>query len=169
MIEFLDWVGRYLSFIFVGATALATFFYIKLFYKKERRLMKNLSRPVLLYHSKGGEDFTIEKSLLEASNFFKIDKASGSNTTHVIDSLSNTNCSLVIAGFDANNREGFYQVFDKAKSKRLPIIVYTFGRNAALTSDDWDKLNTYSFYSIVNAPLRLLNDAFAILSTFPEK
>jgi hypothetical protein len=168
MIEFLDWVGRYLSFIFVGATALAAFFYIKLFYKKERRLMKNLSRPVLFYHSKGG-DFTIEKSLLEASDFFKIDKASGSNTTHVVDSLSNTNCSLVIAGFDANDREHFYQVFDKAKAKRLPIIVYTFGRNAALTSDDWDKLNTYSFYSIVNAPLRLLNDAFAILSTFPEK
>lgn len=165
--EILDWVGRaqVLLSIIIFIAALGVYFWV--FYKKERLLTKNLSRAIILYYPTG-KNFDIEEGLLKDAKLFKIDKSSD-NPVHIIDSLHAKKHSLIIAGFDPSDRNNFYKVFEKAAEKSLPFIVYTFGNNQAMEGKDWKKLTNYSYYSVVNSPLRLLNDVFAILSTFPKK
>ncbi len=70
---------------------------------------------------------------------------------------------LVIIGYEPG-MQGLKDILDCVKQKRIPVIVYT---KQQLAPEDKALLETYPWYSLCNVPLRVVSDAFTILSTYP--
>ena len=60
----------------------------------------------------------------------------------------------------------FDDIFNGAKNAGVPAIVYSKNE---IPKNVFDSLRNYSWYSTCQVPLRLVNDVFTILSTFPNK
>lgn len=150
---------------FLVLQVISFWIFLNFFVKKERRLIKNIRRKIMIY-APNDQDITAAYNLLKDSNFFNLVERTDAK---VMDTMAKEKPGLVIIGFSPEDRNNFYTIFHKAKYQELPIVIYTFGKNNSLESSDWEQLQGYSFYSIVNSPLRLLNDVFAILSVYPEK
>jgi hypothetical protein len=69
----------------------------------------------------------------------------------------------VIIGYTPG-MQGLKDILDAVKQKRIPLIVYTKER---LEDADKALLETYPWYSLCNVPLRVISDAYTILSIFP--
>ncbi|MHB1086220.1 MAG: hypothetical protein ACYCZ0_00545 [Minisyncoccota bacterium] len=129
--------------------------------KKEVRLFLNRKRPIKIFYAKGGSlDMKMETKTLRESGFFKIPE---DPTDDFRDCHRLTNHGLIIIGY-APGMEGLKDILDAVKAKRIPLIVYTKER---LSPEDQALLETYPWYSLCNVPLRVVSDAFTILSTFP--
>lgn len=72
---------------------------------------------------------------------------------------------LVIVGY-SNLMNNFNNIFEGAINAGIPIIVYS---KNTIPKNVFNRLRSYSWYSTCQVPLRLLNDVFTILSTFPNK
>jgi hypothetical protein len=48
------------------------------------------------------------------------------------------------------------------------LLIYTKHDELDRAGDDFKVLTGYSYHSICNLPLRLVNDVFTVLSTFPH-
>ena len=134
-------------------------------FKKERRLFKNLQKPIMLISlsSNTQNNLEIEHEQLEKGEFFKnIEKPSLS--TKKPQTINNH--SLVILGVDKTTSTEVFQKVFKEIGKKTPIIIYTFGENRVLQDKDWETLKDHLWYSVCNTPLRLNADVFSILSTY---
>jgi len=139
---------------------LGAFALFKFFHKKERRLFKNIQRPIIVI---GTEDkpMTHEFQLLRRVGFFNVKHhASESRAAD----LMNGN-RLIIIGYSPNSQT-FKDIFNAAKQKEIPVIVYA--GPTRITSEDMDLLQSYSHHSMCNTPLRLISDVFALMGTYPE-
>lgn len=146
----------------IGAT-LATLTFLLLLFRKERRFLKNVERPIMIFYPKNSPlDMKLETNLLDDSGFFEIPE----NPTN-----DYRNChrikdhSLVIVGYEPG-MEGFKDILNAVENAKIPVIIYT---KKPLAEEDKALLNKYPYHSVCNFPLKLMNDTFTILSTFPEK
>ncbi len=136
--------------------------FLKFFLSKEFRLFQNVKRPIKIIRTKKNL-MENEIETLKRVGFFNLseDPFFDHKNLDMIDGHS-----LVILGYsrDMNN---FNDVIDKLENKKIPLIVYSIDQ---LKTEDLAYLrNKYSWYSLCNFPLKLLNDVFTILSTFPFK
>lgn len=134
--------------------------FLLFFLKKEWRLYQNRKRPIMIFKS-DSQNMGLETKLLRDSKIFSVDEPS--ENYQEIDRLDNH--SPVILGYSPGMR-GFEQILQGVKSKKVPLIIYA--NYETITREDAEKLKEYSYYSICNLPLRLMNDVFTILSTFPK-
>jgi len=108
-----------------------------------------------------GEDMELETKLLRDSKLFNIPE-DPTDKHQNIDRIKNH--SLIIIGY-SNNMSNFDAIFTGAKSAGIPVIIYSKDR---IPDDVFQGLRDYSWYSTCQVPLRLINDVFTILSTFPN-
>ena len=159
-----NWYGTVTSvFEVLSAIAVALIFVFGLslwIMKKEVRLFLNRKRPIKIFYAPGGPNMEMETKTLRQSGFFKIPEDPTSNYQ---DCHNLTNHGLVIIGY-VPKMQGLKDILDAVKAKHIPLIVYT---KARLDPDDQALLETYPWYSLCNVPLRIVSDAFTILSTFP--
>ncbi len=140
----------------VGAFAWGRFFH-----KKEKRLFKNIRRPMLVI---GTEDkpMTHESQLLRRVGFFNITNPAPESRAA---DLMNGN-RLVVIGYTPNSTI-FQELFKAAKQREIPVIVYA--GPTRILPEDMELLQSYSHHSMCNTPLRLISDVFALMSTYPEE
>lgn len=135
--------------------------FIFFLFKKEWRLFQNRRRPIMIFQSPN-QNMGVAFNLLRDSKLFKIEIP----TENHQDSIRLNNHSLVIIGY-SSGMTGFKNIVEAARQKRIPIIVYA--KPEEVTTEDKKILDDYAYYSVCNFPLRLMNDVFVILSTFPNK
>lgn len=135
--------------------------FLRFFFRKEIRLFNNRRRPIMIFKSTG-EDMEIETKLLRDSKLFNIPE-DPTDKHQNIDRIKNH--SLIIIGYSAG-MTNFDDIFNGAKIAGVPVIVYSKDK---IPDDVFNKLRNYSWYSTCQVPLRLINDVFTVLSTFPNK
>ena len=130
------------------------------FRRKERRLFKNVQRPIGIV---GTPDMSMhhEATLLRRARLFNIDDVSSdARAADIIDDKR-----LVIIGYTPNS-DTFMSVFEAAKNRSVPVIIYS--KPGAITQEDLAVIQGYSLHALCNTPLRLSSDVFALMSTYPE-
>jgi hypothetical protein len=143
----------------LGLGAIGGLVPIQLAQKKQRRVLANLQRPILVI-SIDQADMSHQFKLLERVDLFSVEY---SDTSKAVD-LIRANHRLVIVGYSQG--DSFNQIIGKAKTLNIPVIVYA--RPGAVLKDDLAQISGYSFASLCNTDVRLVSDVFAIMSTFPE-
>jgi len=140
--------------------ALGAAAWLSFFHKKERRLFKNIKRPICII---GTEDkpMTHEAKLLRRVGFFNVGEpsADGRETD-----LLNGN-RLAVIGYTPKS-QAFRDAFKAAKEREIPVVVYA--GPTRIDDNDMKLLQSYSHHSMCNTPLRLISDVFALMSTYPE-
>lgn len=139
---------------------IGTWGWFQFFHKKERRLFKNLQRPIGIISTED-KPMAHESILLKMVGFFDIKEPSSDG--RAID-LMNGN-RLIIIGYSPNSQD-FKNAFNAAKQHEIPVIVYA--GPTRITEEDMKLLQGYSHHSMCNTPLRLISDVFAMMSTLPE-
>lgn len=134
--------------------------WLRFFHKKERRLFKNIQRPVAVIAT-DDKPMTHEVQLLKRVGFFNIATPSADGRAK---DLLNGN-RLVIIGYSPNSAS-FKDIFKAASQREIPVIVYA--GPTRITPEDMELLQSYSHHSMCNTPLRLISDVFAMMSTYPE-
>jgi len=141
---------------------------LKLFLKKEGRLIEHLTREVMMISLSDSkkDDFIQIRKFLNDSEYFNIPEQPG--TSQEIDRLERDKYSLLIIGYDPDEdfkRQEWKNIFDVVRNKRIPVIIYTFGKQANYTLIN-DVAGNYSYYSYAQFPLSLTNTLFTTLATF---
>lgn len=139
----------------IGAAAWLSFFH-----KKERRLFKNIKRPICVIGTPD-KPMTHEAKLLKRVGFFNVGEATLDG--RVTDLLNG--CRLVVIGYTPDSDE-FKKAFNAAMDKEIPVVVYA--GPTRINEEDMKLLQSYSHQSMCNTPLRLISDVFALMSTYPE-
>lgn len=134
--------------------------WLRFFHKKERRLFKNIQRPVAVIAT-DDKPMTHEVQLLKRVGFFNIGTPSADGRAK---DLLNGN-RLVVIGYSPNSKI-FKEVFAAAAQREIPVIVYA--APGEIKPEDIKLLQGYSHHSMCNTPLRLISDVFAMMSTYPE-
>jgi hypothetical protein len=161
LITALDVYSVILFFVYFVLGVVACFAFFTFFFRKEIRLFKNRKRPIMIFKS-AGEDMEIETKLLRDNQLFNIPEEPTDKHQN-IDRIKNH--SLIIIGYSAG-MTNFEDIFNGAKNAGIPVIIYSKDK---IPDDIFNKLRNYSWYSSCQVPLRLINDVFTILSTFPNK
>lgn len=134
--------------------------WFRFFRKKERRLFKNIQRPIAVIATQD-KPMTHEAQLLKRVGFFNVGTPSADGRAR--DVLNGNR--LVIIGYSPNS-ETFKEIFKAAAQREIPVIVYA--GPTRITPEDMELLQSYSHHSMCNTPLRLISDVFALMSTYPE-
>lgn len=130
-------------------------------YKKERRLFKNIQRPIAIIATED-KPMEHEAQLLRRVGFFKVGDPSSDSRA---DDLMNGN-RLIIIGYTPDSQR-FKDAFKAAKQREIPVIVYA--GPTRISTEDMNLLQGYSYHTMCNTPLRLISDVFAVMSTYPEE
>ena len=140
--------------------ALGASVWLSFFHKKERRLFKNIKRPICIIGTTD-ESLTHEAKLLRRVGFFNVGEPS--SDSREADLLNGSR--LAVIGYTPKS-QAFRDAFNAAKAREIPVVVYA--GPARIDDDDIKLLKSYSHYSMCNTPLRLISDVFALMSTYPE-
>jgi len=157
----LDLYSLIVVIIYILIAAVISILFINFSLGKELRLFNNCRRPIMIFKS-SREDMEIETKLLRDTKLFNIPEEPTDKHQN-IDRIKEH--SLIIIGY-SDGMENFSNIYDGAKRAGIPVIVYS---KTEIPPNIKDLLRTYSWFSICQFPLRLLNDVFTILSTFPAK
>ncbi len=133
--------------------------FLGFFLRKEIRLFRNRRRPIKIFCAEG-VDVGAEVSMLRKSKLFNIENP----TTDYRQCSEIDNHSLVIIAYTPK-MNGFSDIIAAVRAAKTPVIVYT---KVQLDEDDKKLLGDYPWHSVCNFPLKLMNDTFTILSTFPK-
>ena len=128
---------------------------------KALRLFRNRQRPILIFKSQG-EDMQVETKLLRDCKLFNIPEEP---TDKLQDINRITNHCLVIIGYSTGMKD-FNKIYKGVQRFGVPVIIYSKGN---IPASAMKTIKEYPWYSVCQVPLRLLNDVFTVLSTFPEK
>lgn len=170
----LDIIGRVFTIwtliqlvVWVVGALIGTWLFTTLFLKKERRLIKNLQKPIAIVNLTGDPALVeTEVEQIERNSLFKSPDVW--HDARSVNFLSN-HCAVVIAITDTTVVADFTTVYQKAIELRKPVIIYTAGnRKTNFINDNGTLIYSYPFHSIATTPLRLMGDIFGTLSTFPN-
>ena len=137
------------------------FAFFKFSFFKALRLFRNRQRPIMIFKSKS-EDMEVETKLLRDCKLFNIPE---DPTDKLQDTNRITNHCLVIIGFSPAMKD-FDQIYEGVQRFGVPVIIYS---KRSIPAKVLKTIKKYPWYSVCQVPLRLLNDVFTVLSTFPEK
>lgn len=160
-----------LNFIFNGQTfisaliggvtgAAALYGILRFIYRKEIRLFNNAKRPIMIFKC-DGMNMEIETQMLRDIGFFNVNEQPCSNF-QMADRI--TDHGLVIVAYAEGNHH-FDEILSRVRTAKVPLIVYSKTR---IPDDVTEKIRGYSWCLLCQYPLRLVNDVFGILYTFPH-
>jgi len=167
-LSLLHWIIA--GIVYVLSVGFGVFLATRWFWRTQRRLYRNLKRPVLIItptDSQGGKihgtEMEVEKKFLSDNGFLNIDDG----PTDYRSFNPNHNHCVVVLGYHPN-MQGLDEVLMKVKNSQVPLIVYTFGKNINVISEtDKNKLDTYPLTLYANFQLTLANHIFTTLATYP--
>lgn len=145
---------------FLTATGVGLIIWAIFFYRKERRLFRNIRRPILVVGT-ADKPMDHEANLLKQVGLFNIQR--GAADARARDMIGNHR--LVIVGYSRDS-EVFERTFKASATHQVPVIV--FANQGDISDEDMTLIQDYTYQSICNTPLRLVSDVFALMSTFPE-
>ncbi len=153
------------TIISISTVAVITISFLTFIFKKERKLFKNLRKPIMLISLSENSQNNMDdeyKQLRKVGFFKNIEQPSlSTRNTQTIN-----NHSLIILGIDKEVEVSmFKEVYEQIAAQKKPVIIYTFGDSKVLQAEHWEIINKYLWYSVCNTPLRLNADVFSILST----
>jgi len=133
---------------------------IKLAQKKQKRVLSNLKRPIMVIGTQDA-DMIDQIKLLKEVDLFTVGDHRGDKATDFV----KPEHRLLIVGYADNDR--FNRAFECAKSRSIPVLI--FAQAGSIPPEGMAKISGYSYSSVCNTDLRLVSDVFAVMSTFPEK
>ncbi len=143
----------------VGAIALYTI--LRFIYSKEIRLFRNAKRPIMIFKCEG-MDMEIETQMLRDISFFNVEEQPCSNF-QMADRI--TDHGLVIVAY-GEGMQHFDEILKRVQAAKVPLVVYS---KMTVPPDVVAKIRGYSWCLLCQYPLRLVNDVFGILYTFPHE
>lgn len=148
--------------IAIGAIigGIALYLALRFFYRKEYRMFKNAKRPIMIFKC-AGVDMEVETRLLRDIGYFRIDEEPCSNY-QMADRITDHGLVIVAYGQGIQN---FDEILNRVQNAKVPLIVYSKDR---IPDEVTAKIRGYSWCLLCQYPLRLVNDVFGILYTFPH-
>jgi len=128
--------------------------------KKQRRVLANLQRPIMVIGTQDA-DMIDQIKLLKEVDLFSVTDHRGEKATDFV----KAGHRLMVLGYSDSDR--FARAFDCAKSRTMPVLVYA--KPNSVSPEGMAKISGYSYASLCNTDIRLVSDVFAVMSTFPEK
>ncbi len=182
--EILDNIGYLftitaLSSFLVGAifALISVYKAISFFFKREKRISDNLqNKKIIIFappkssnnqKASRPEDMEMEIELLKKTDLFKhLPAQIYKNTSHEkLDAIKPN--TLVIVGYNKYFSESsFLEILEKAKSLSVPLIFYAY-KWLDPKSKAFKELKKYPYHSMCETGLRLVNDVFTTLATYP--
>lgn len=151
----------------VLAAGLGSRLFFALWFRKERRLLRNLQKRIAIFRlTSNPSDMQMELEMIQSNGLFAEPKVFNSDPRTL--EWAKDYALLIIAVDETSSEETFAAVYEKARAAEMPVVIYTMGRNRIPICDS-PIVQTYSKRVVVNHPLRLLSDIFTILSTLPGK
>ena len=148
--------------ILVGLiSVVGTLGWVKFFKLKEKRLFKNIQRPIAVISTET-KPMHHEVDLLKRSGLFK-DVGEPKSDQRSVDYFKGKR--LIIIGYSPS-MQNLQNIINTARTHEIPVLVYAGPRD--ITDEHMSVLQTYTYYSMCNTPLRLVSDVFAVMSTTPE-
>ena len=135
----------------------------KFFLGKERRLYKNISRPILLLEASEGGLKREERII----NGTKIMKTCG-RINYRLDPdavLGVSNERAIVIQYSES--DAFGNLMNRMIDSHLPVVVFS-RVNEIKDAEILKKIHGYSYGSMANTPTRLLSDLFALMNMMPE-
>ena len=130
------------------------------FYRKEHRMLNNAKRPIMIFKC-DGMDMEVETRLLRDIGYFRIDEEPCSNY-QMADRITDHGLVIVAYGPGIQN---FDEILSRVRDAKVPLIVYAKDR---IPDEVTAKIRSYSWCLLCQYPLRLVNDVFGVLYTFPH-
>lgn len=143
----------------LGFGAVGGLVHFQLALKKQRRVLANLQRPIVVI-SLEGADMSHQSDLLADVGLFCVNHHRGEKAADFF----RPDHRLLVIGYADN--DSFHDAFERARQLRMPILVYA--SPGAVPDASLEKIRGYSYASLCNTDLRLISDVFAVMSTFPE-
>jgi len=164
----MHWLTVVLVYILSVAAGAALF--LRWFLQKERRLYRNLKRPIMVITPTDKtnkqiprKEMAMERELLQRNGLLKID---GTVTDYRSFNPRNNHC-LVVLGYD-HQMTALEEVLQKVKQLQIPLIIYTYNANiGAISRAHKELLDTYPLVIFANFQLTLINHIFATLAVYP--
>lgn len=142
-------------------------------FKREKRFFDNLRKKIIIFapsknssgDSEKPEDMQMELSLLKKTGFFpnlpdKIFKDTSHNNLQEI-----KKDTLVIVGYNNTfKEESFLKILDKTKKLDVPLLIFAY---SWLKGKCLSETKKYPHHSMCETGLRLVNDVFTTLATYP--
>lgn len=138
---------------------------ISFWLKRERTLVKNLKRPIMIISSTQ-QDMKFEADLLRNSGFFSIPD-DPSNDLRNLDDIREGYCLLILAYSKETTILNF--AIQATRNSKVPVIIYAKHGEIPPDGKDMDLIRGYYLAEIANSPLRLINLIFSILSVYKIK
>ena len=142
--------------------ALGAIAWLKFFRKKEARLFKNIQRPIAIVATES-KPMTHEADLLKRSGLFE-DVGEPKSDPRTIDYFKGKR--LIIIGYSPS-MQNLETIINAARGHEIPVLVYAGPRD--ITDEHMAILQSYTYHSMCNTPLRLVSDVFAVMSTSPSE
>jgi len=142
-------------------------------FRREKRFFNNLKKKIIIFappkstskDSEKPEDMQMELDLLRKTHFFpnlpgEIFKNTSHNNLQAI-----KKDTLVIVGYNKTLKEEYFlKILNKAKEFNVPLILYGYNQ---LEGKGFDEIKKYPHHSMCETGLRLVNDVFTTLATYP--
>ncbi len=139
--------------------------FLRLFFRKEIRIFKNLKRTIYLLRT-GGPTLENELELLKGNGLYTVnDRVFDLNSSSNLLQTLNTFAVLVIGYSTKFN--GYQSIVDHAKARDIPIVVLA-GTSTEITPEHQAIFRQYNYFDMCNTPSRLLTTIFNLSIVTPH-
>jgi len=166
-LSLLEWV--IVTIVWLVTNGLIYLAFAKWAFSRQWKLYQNLKRPVIVLTpiSENGAplpdgEMKNEITLLKSNGFLNV---SSEGADYRAFDPTGKHC-VVVLGYRPG-MAGLNDILTRIKNNHVPLIVYTYGENAAVHGKDKELFNQYPYMLYANFPLTLLNHIFLTVASYP--
>ena len=153
--------------IYFISGAITTFLFLRLFFRKEIRLFKNLQREVYLLKT-GQANLETEREMINSNGLFSVNEKilDLSNETNQLQTLKDF--AVFVVGY-SSACTNYQTIVNHAKAQNIPLIV--LAKPAEITPEHLNIFQQYIYFEMCNSPARLLTIIFnlSLISPYDKK
>lgn len=132
-------------------------------YKRNKKLYKNLKRPIYLYEMEKGNLERVRDILKET----ELNPKETKTDIKFVDSLTGESSVCIVGYYKTNSSDkDMKNIINKLQSKKIPLIVYS-PQSQHIDPNTYLSIQDYSYSEICNSPLRIVTLINNICQTFP--
>jgi len=160
-------IYAFLVFIFYFVLGVATCYaFLRLFFRKEIRLFRNLKRKVYLLKT-GTATLETEREMLNKNGLFIVnDRVLDLIDTNILQTLESF--AVFVIGY-SSTCTSYQTIVDHAKASNIPIIV--LAKPTEITPEHMAIFQQYIYFEMCNSPARLLTIIFnlSLITPYEKK
>ncbi len=163
-----DQIGRIqVIWIIVGYVAIRVIGFLiwtNFFYKKEKRLFRNLKREVHFIKFEGSQhDLETETRLIKENGFFKVENEIKQYSENLISSIEQK--AAIVVSYSPTFT-GYQKLIDFLQPKKIPLVILAKS-DPRITSEHTAIFDQYPYHQVCNGTSRLLTSLFSICAITP--